>query len=63
MIDNLICMTMIPLLQLGWLIVQSIARRFAQSHPEIGPPREEGAGCGKREAWGQVLPFALLILP
>jgi hypothetical protein len=47
MLDYLIAMTIIPILLLGWLVVQSIARRFAQSHPEFGPPKEEGAGCGK----------------
>ncbi|MCG7884870.1 MAG: chemotaxis protein [Candidatus Thiodiazotropha taylori] len=47
MIDYLIAMTIIPILLLGWLIVQSIARRFAKLHPEFAPPREEGAGCGK----------------
>ncbi|MCU7904578.1 MAG: chemotaxis protein [Candidatus Thiodiazotropha sp. (ex Epidulcina cf. delphinae)] len=47
MIDYLIAITIIPMLLLGWLIVQSIARRFAKLHPESGPPREEGSGCGK----------------
>ncbi|MET0091363.1 MAG: chemotaxis protein [Candidatus Thiodiazotropha sp.] len=46
MLDYLIAMTLIPLLLLGWLIVQSIARRFSKLHPEYGPHREEGGGCG-----------------
>jgi hypothetical protein len=46
-IDYLIAMTIIPILLLGWLVVQSIARRFAMRHPEFGPHREEGAGCHK----------------
>jgi len=44
--DFLIAMLVIPLLLLGWLVVQSIARLFARKHPEFGPAREEGAGCG-----------------
>ncbi|MCU7937018.1 MAG: chemotaxis protein [Candidatus Thiodiazotropha sp. (ex Dulcina madagascariensis)] len=47
MIDYLIAMTIVPILLLGWLIVQLITRRFAKLHPELGPPREEGSGCGK----------------
>jgi len=30
----------------GWLLVQAIARHFARRHPEFGPAREEGGGCG-----------------
>lgn len=30
----------------GWVGVQHLARRFAERHPEFGPAREEGAGCG-----------------
>ena len=30
----------------GWLLVQAAARRFAARHPEFGPLREDGAGCG-----------------
>ena len=33
-------------LLLGWLVVQSLARLFANKHPELGPAREEGQGCG-----------------
>lgn len=47
MLDYLIAMTLIPLLLFGWLIVQALARNFAKAHPEFGPPREEGTGCGK----------------
>jgi hypothetical protein len=28
----------------GWLYVQDLYRRFAESHPELGPFRKEG-GC------------------
>ncbi len=31
----------------GWVVVQQLARRFAVRHPEFGPAREEGGGCGK----------------
>ncbi len=30
----------------GWIGVQQLARRFAERHPETGPYREEGTGCG-----------------
>jgi hypothetical protein len=30
----------------GWLVVRAAARRFAARHPEFGPLREEGKGCG-----------------
>ncbi len=30
----------------GWAAVQQYARRFAARHPELGPAREEGSGCG-----------------
>lgn len=33
-------------LLLGWLVVQSLSRLYARKHPEFGPAREEGQGCG-----------------
>jgi hypothetical protein len=30
----------------GWIGVQHLARLFASRHPELGPAREEGGGCG-----------------
>ena len=30
----------------GWVLVQHLARVFAARHPEHGPAREEGGGCG-----------------
>ncbi len=30
----------------GWVVVQHLSRRFAARHPEFGPAREEGSGCG-----------------
>jgi hypothetical protein len=31
---------------LGWIWVQGVYARFATRHPELGPYREEGGGCG-----------------
>ena len=31
---------------LGWIRVQGYAREFAARHPEFGPAKEEGSGCG-----------------
>ncbi len=33
-------------LLVGWVSVQHLARWFAARHPEFGPAREEGGGCG-----------------
>lgn len=30
----------------GWLLVQALARQVSARHPEFGPLREEGSGCG-----------------
>jgi hypothetical protein len=30
----------------GWVGVQHLSRMFAARHPEFGPAREEGGGCG-----------------
>ena len=43
----LIAMLLVPILLIGWLFIQHIARNFARSHPELGAYREEGGGCGK----------------
>jgi positive regulator of sigma E activity len=42
----LIAMGLILLLLVGWVAVQYFARAFAAKHPELGPAREEGGGCG-----------------
>ena len=34
------------LVLLGWVAVQHVARLYARQHPEFGPYREEGSGCG-----------------
>lgn len=33
-------------LMAGWIEVQRAARRFAEQHPEAGPLRLIGGGCG-----------------
>jgi hypothetical protein len=30
----------------GWIGVQSLSRAYAARHPEYGPAREDGEGCG-----------------
>lgn len=42
----LLAMGLILLLLLGWIAVQQMARLYARRHPEFGPAREEGGGCG-----------------
>ena len=46
MLDMLIAAGVILLVLLGWIRVQQGARDFAERHPEFGPAREEGSGCG-----------------
>ena len=46
MLNYLIAMTAIFCLLGGWLAVQAICRHFSERHPEYGPYREEGKGCG-----------------
>ncbi len=43
----LIAMILVPVLLVGWLIVQQLGRRYAKEHPQLGDYREEGGGCGK----------------
>jgi len=47
MLQNLItaCVLIFSLMA-GWIVVQYLARAFAARHPELGPAREEGGGCG-----------------
>lgn len=42
----LIAIVALPALFTAWVLVQQAARRFAAAHPEFGPAREEGGGCG-----------------
>lgn len=44
--EYLVAMLLLPVLLLAWLLVQRAARRVAAAHPELGPAREEGSGCG-----------------
>ena len=30
-----------------WILIQQAARKFSAKHPELGPMKEEGLGCGK----------------
>ena len=46
MLDMLIAVGVILLVLLGWIVVQQGAREFARRHPEFGPAREDGEGCG-----------------
>lgn len=45
--NYLTAITLVLVLLVGWCAVQQLARWFAQRHPELGPFREEGGGCGK----------------
>ena len=45
--DYLIAILVVPVLLVGWLLVQQLGRNFARTHPEFGAAREEGSGCGK----------------
>jgi hypothetical protein len=46
MLKALLAAGVILLMLLGWTWVQHIARKYAERHPEFGPAREEGSGCG-----------------
>lgn len=45
-ITTLIAILIIFGLLVGWIGVQHLARSFATRHPEFGPMREDGEGCG-----------------
>jgi len=44
--NYLIAMSLTLCLVLAWVFVQHLARWYAMKHPEFGPAREEGGGCG-----------------
>lgn len=44
--NTLIAILVVFLMLAGWIAVQHAARLFAARHPEFGPAREEGEGCG-----------------
>ena len=47
MLNYLLAFALILLVLLGWILVQQASRRFALRHPQFGPAKEEGSGCGK----------------
>ncbi len=47
MLNFLIAMGIIFILMSGWILIQQAARKYAAKHPEFGPAKEEGLGCGK----------------
>jgi hypothetical protein len=42
----LIAMFFMLLFLFIWYMVQKLSRKIASAHPEFGPVREEGGGCG-----------------
>ncbi len=46
LITTLIAILIIFGTLVGWIGVQHLARTFAARHPEFGPVREDGEGCG-----------------
>lgn len=46
MTDYLLTIGILLLLLLGWVTVERVYRLFARRHPELGPFRREGGGCG-----------------
>ena len=47
MFNLLITITIIFSVLMAWVLIQQSARKFAAKHPELGPVKEEGLGCGK----------------
>jgi hypothetical protein len=45
-VDYVIAFGAILVMLVAWIAVQRFARWYALRHPELGPPREEGGGCG-----------------
>lgn len=46
MTTYLVTIALILLLLMAWIVVQRVYRLFARRHPELGPFRAEGGGCG-----------------
>jgi hypothetical protein len=42
----LVTIGLLLILLLGWVAVQRVYQVFARRHPELGPFRDDGAGCG-----------------
>ncbi len=47
MVDLIIAISLVMAVLGGWIFVQKLARDYAARHPEFGPAKEEGSGCGK----------------
>ena len=47
MLTLFITITIIFSILMAWVLIQQAARKFAANHPELGPMKEEGLGCGK----------------
>lgn len=47
MINFFISVIIIFSLLVGWIFIQQAAKKLAAKHPEFGPAKEEGSGCGK----------------
>ena len=47
MVDFIVAIALVMAVLSGWLLVQKLAREYAARHPEFGPAKEEGSGCGK----------------
>ncbi len=47
MFNLLITIIIIFFILIAWVLIQQAARKFAANHPELGPVKEEGLGCGK----------------
>jgi hypothetical protein len=46
MVKALVATLVIFCVMVGWLWVQGAYARFAARHPDLGPYRTEGGGCG-----------------
>lgn len=46
MTTYLVAIGLILILLLAWVTVQQLYKLFARRHPELGPFRSEGSGCG-----------------
>jgi len=46
LIQLIVAMTLPLALMLAWILVQRMARQVAAAHPECGPLRLVGGGCG-----------------
>jgi len=46
LVNYLLAIGLVMILLVGWCTVQNWARNYARRHPEFGPAREDGGGCG-----------------